>query len=503
VNVAELLHRSARIYPTCPALAVGTDVVADYRTLAVKAASLAATLRGRLGLAAGDRVALFMANCPQYVEILFACWHGGLVAVPINAKLHPKELEYILQNSGARLCFVTGAYAFAASSVRAVELVEVVDVGSAAYDVMSAGGPMQLVTCDPDSVAWLFYTSGTTGRPKGVMITHRNLLAIVCNYFIDLDPISPHDSILHAAPMSHGSGLYILPHIVAGAVNIAPESGGFEPDEVHQQLQSHRGVTIFAVPTMVKRMVDERSGDNPPNLKTIVYGGGPMYVEDCKRAMDRFGNKLAQIYGQGEAPMTITVMNKAVHSDHTHPRCAERRASVGYAFAGVQVAIGDSQDRPVPTGGIGEVLVRGDVVMRGYWDNSLASHATLRGGWLHTGDVGVLDQDGFLTLKDRSKDVIISGGSNIYPREVEEVLMRHAAVEEVAVLGQRDPEWGESVVAFVVLQAGASVTAADLDRLCLEHIARFKRPKRYEFVRALPKNMTGKTLKAELRKMLG
>jgi long-chain acyl-CoA synthetase len=501
-NVARLLLRAARLNAAQPALALGSQVVADYATLARRSASLAWSLRYHARLAEGERVALFMANRPEYVEILFACWHAGLAAVPVNAKLHPKELEFILRNSGARLCFVTSQSEAGARSTSAPDLLDVVVAGSAAYERLVGDRALPIVPRSPDDVAWLFYTSGTTGRPKGVMITHRNLLAIVLNYFTDLDTISSGDSILHAAPMSHGSGLYILPHVTRSALNVAPESGGFDPGEIFSLIRTHSGVTIFAAPTMVKRMVDNPRDADTSNLKTIVYGGGPMYVEDCKRAMARFGYKLAQMYGLGEAPMTITVLDKAQHADVRHPRYEERLASVGHPFAGVEVAVAEADDRALPFGEIGEVLVRGDVVMRGYWEHEAASAETLRGGWLHTGDLGVLDEDGFLTLKDRSKDMIVSGGSNIYPREVEEVLLQHPLVSEVSVVGEPDAEWGENVVAFVVPRSNGSPTAEDLDALCLQNIARFKRPKRYEFVDALPKTMTGKVLKTELRRRL-
>jgi long-chain acyl-CoA synthetase len=237
-------------------------------------------------------------------------------------------------------------------------------------------------------------------------------------------------------------------------------------------------------------------------LKTIVYGGGPMYVADCLKALDVLGPRLVQIYGQGESPMTITALGRAHHVDRAHPRFLERLASVGLPYASVEVMVADEDDRPLSAGETGEVLVRGDTVMRGYWNRPDATAAALRGGWLHTGDVGALDADGFLTLKDRSKDLIISGGTNIYPREVEEVLLAHASVAEASVVGAPHPEWGEEVVAFVVLRPGASADEAALDRQCLDHIARFKRPKRYRFVDALPKNNYGKVLKTALRSLL-
>jgi long-chain acyl-CoA synthetase len=255
---------------------------------------------------------------------------------------------------------------------------------------------------------------------------------------------------------------------------------------------------------MIKRLVEMPGAAETDvrNLRTIVYGGGPMYLADCKQALQVLGPRLAQIYGQGESPMTITALAGYWHTQTGHPRYDQRLASVGIAHSVVEVRVADENDRPLPAGETGEVLVRGETVMKGYWRDQAASQAALRNGWLHTGDVGALDHEGFLTLKDRSKDLIISGGSNIYPREVEEVLLRHEAVLEVSVVGAAHPEWGEEVVAFVVAKPGAEVQAGELDAVCLEHIARFKRPKRYLFVDALPKNNYGKVLKTALRERL-
>ncbi len=356
---------------------------------------------------------------------------------------------------------------------------------------------------DSDDLAWLFYTSGTTGRPKGAMLTHRNLQTMIRAYFADVDEIGAGDSILHAAPMSHGSGLYILPHIAAGAAQVLPESGGFEPAEILDLFRTHGQVTMFAAPTMVRRLVAqaEAAGAEPAGLKTVVYGGGPMYVEDCKKAVAVLGERLAQIYGQGESPMTITSLARHRFPRPGEPRYDERLASVGKAFGVVELRIADAHGLPLPAGETGEILVRGETVMRGYWQDDAATAATLQGGWLHTGDMGSLDEDGYLTLKDRSKDVIISGGTNIYPREVEEVLLMHSGLREVAVIGMPDPEWGETALAFVVAEPGATVTPDELDNLCLSRIARFKRPKHYRFVDSLPKNNYGKVLKTALRDM--
>jgi long-chain acyl-CoA synthetase len=446
-----------------------------------------------------------MRNHPTYVELLFAAWHAGLVAVPINAKLHARELAYILQHSGARLCFTSDDLWEQVSGLKdeLPVLARIVSVDSTEYARMTSGEPSGMAPCEPDDVAWLFYTSGTTGRPKGAMLSHRNLLAMTLGYFSDVDDIAPHDCILHAAPMSHGSGLYILPHIARAAAQVVPQSGKFDPQEVFDLLRIHAGASLFAAPTIVKRLVDHPSAASAKlaNLKTIVYGGGPMYVEDLRRAIAAFGQKFVQIYGQGESPMTITALSRAHHADTRHPRYLHRLASVGVPQASVEVRVADSDDRELPTGETGEVLVRGDIVMVGYWKDREATEATLRNGWLHTGDLGTFDEDGFLTLKDRSKDLIISGGSNIYPREIEEVLLRHPGVLEASVVGRPHPEWGEEVVAFIV-QSAEGVTQTSLDAICLEHIARFKRPKVYRFVEALPKNNYGKVLKSELRRWL-
>jgi len=505
MNLANLLLRAARSFGEGPAVFAGHRLVHDYRHLAQRAAVLSSYFADQCGLRAGDRVALILHNHPAYIELLFAIWHAGLVAVPINAKLHAKELAYILQHSGARLCFVSGdlADAVAGANAELPALSRVIPVDGAEYARLAAGKAAAMVPRQPDDVAWLFYTSGTTGRPKGAMLSHRNLLAMTLSYFSDVDQIGPQDCIVHAAPMSHGSGLYILPHVAQGAAQVVPESGKFDPIEVFDLLATHRGASLFAAPTIVKRLVEHplAAAANLSNLKTIVYGGGPMYVEDLRRAMAAFGQKFVQIYGQGESPMTITALSRAHHADTNHPRYLKRLASVGTPQMVVEVRVADPDDRELPLGETGEVLVRGDSVMVGYWSDSQSTASALRGSWLHTGDLGSFDADGFLTLKDRSKDLIISGGSNIYPREIEEVLLKHPGVREASVVGRPHPEWGEEVVAFVVLAAGP-ISEESLDALCREHIARFKRPKAYRFLEALPKNNYGKVLKTELRRWL-
>ena len=505
MNLAQLLVRSARMRPTAPALFHGEKLVCDYRGLADRAARIAGSLRTKLALRPGERVAVFMANNPQYLEVLYGIWFAGLVAVPINAKLHPREAAFIVDDSGAAALFVSEELAnglapliVALPASRATYI-----AGSPDYSRLCISAPIDPLHRQPDDVAWLFYTSGTTGLPKGVMQTHRNLFAMTACYFTDVDNVRQEDAIVYAAPMSHGAGLYNFAHVLKAARHVVPASGGFDPVELVALANHYRNVSLFAAPTMVKRLVEhvESSAIEASGFKTIVYGGGPMYVEDIKRALTVMGDRFVQIYGQGESPMTITALSREELSDRGHPRYEARIASVGMAQSLVEVRVSDGEGHSLPAGETGEVLVRGETVMKGYWNEPDATARTLRDGWLYTGDVGALDEDGFLTLKDRSKDVIISGGSNIYPREVEEVLLKHPAVCEVSVVGRPHPDWGEEVVAFVVVKNDA-VGAPQLDALCLDNIARFKRPKEYRFVEALPKNNYGKVLKTELRKLL-
>jgi long-chain acyl-CoA synthetase len=496
MNIAAWLSRAGLSHPGFPAVGRGALTAQSYGELAGRAARLANALHG-FGLKPGDRVAIIAKNCVEYVETIFGIWHGGFAAVPANAKLHGRELGYILEHSGARVCFATPGLDAEVAPHAPASLEWLIVIGSAEYDALFAADASGVAPSDGSDLAWLFYTSGTTGRPKGAMLTHRVLAQASFAYLTEVDACAPGNSVLHGAPMSHGSGLYMMAHVARLGVNVVPESGGFEPDEIFRLFAAWPRMSMFAAPTMVKRMVDHGGDIDPSSIRTIVYGGAPMYVEDALKALDRFGPRLAQIYGQGESPMTITTLSKQEIADREHPRWLDRLGSAGRPYACVDVKVADAQDNALPIGEAGEILCRGDVVMPGYWRNPEATAQTLKGGWLHTGDVGVFDADGYLTLKDRSKDMIISGGSNIYPREVEEVLLKHAAVREASVIGRPHPEWGEVVVAYVV----GDVPANELDALCLGEIARFKRPKDYVFVDALPKNNYGKILKTELREL--
>ena len=501
MNIAIHMKRSGSAFPEYPAIAKGSTVLRTYSEVAERVSRLAFALTGHFKLEQGDRVALTMCNCPEYLEILYACWHAGLVAVPVNAKLHQNEFAYILENCQAKICFATHDLVETIAPLAGETLEAVVDVSARDYRQLLECDPLPMVSREPQDPAWLFYTSGTTGKPKGAVLSHRNLLASSFCYFADVDQESPWRVILHAAPMSHGSGVYALAHVMQASCHVIPESGGFDVEEIYHLIESWPAAVFFAAPTMVKRLLDHPVDTDTTNLKTIIYGGGPMYLEDCLAGLERYGPKLAQLYGQGESPMTITALSSRMHAEKDHPRWRQRLSSVGTPQSAVQVRVANTAGDWLPTGEVGEVLVQGETVMNGYWRDPEASEETLRNGWLHTGDFGYFDEEGFLTLKDRSKDLIISGGANIYPREVEEVLIKHPDVSEVAVIGRPDREWGEVVVAYLVTSTDEKIDEKCFDSFCIENIARFKRPRFYRTVENLPKSSYGKVLKTKLREM--
>ena len=505
MNVAEWLVRSAKTHPENPALLAGDTLVADYRRFAATAAAFGAALRESLGIRPGDRIALYAKNVAPYLQAMYGAWFAGAAIVPINAKLHPKEAAWIIEDSGAKAAFVTAEPGEGLRQVLPSSCSAMVDFAEKEFAVMLEGNaPWAPVYREPGDMAWLFYTSGTTGKPKGVMMTHANIQAMAHSYFVNVDNVFTEDAAFYAAPISHGAGLYNVMHVLKAARHVVPASGGFDPAEIFGAAREIGNLHMFAAPTMVRRLVDHAKAhrETGEGIRTIVYGGGPMYLADIIEAVETMGPRFIQIYGQGESPMCITALSREHVADRTHPRWRERLASVGTAQSCVEVQVVDEAGAPVAPGEGGEITVRGDAVMAGYWNNDEATAKTIRDGWLWTGDMGVLDEDGFLTLMDRSKDVIISGGTNIYPREVEEALLTHPAVHEVSVIGIPDAEWGETVCAFVVLSGGGAADEKELDRHCLDSIARFKRPKGYRFVDALPKNNYGKVLKTELRERI-
>ena len=506
MNIANLLAATARATPELPAIASGDELHCTYGEFLQVALRLAGGLR-RLCPKGGARIGIMSKNCPEYMEIMWGAWLAGHCIVPINAKLHPKEVQFILDNCGAEACFVDEELAPTLAPILATvaSLKHLRVIADADYRTLAAGEPAASVALvDADAPAWLFFTSGTTGRPKGAMLSHRNLTEMTLRNFADIDPVGAADSIIHVAPFSHASGLFSLAYVAKAAIHVIPASRGFAEIELLELMRHYGSATVFLAPTMLNRLAAHPASAamDVERIKTIIYGGAPMYLEDLKKALARFGPCLWQGYGQGETPNTICYLSKAWHANTGHPRYDHILTTVGVPRTAVEVRLVDDDDRDMPAGEIGEIIVRSDVTMLGYWSNPEATAKTLRGGWLHTGDLGSFDENGFLSLRDRSKDVIISGGSNIYPREIEEILLRHDGVLEAAVIGAPSDEWGEEVCAFVVAKAGIEVTAAQLDALCLDNIARFKRPKSYRFIESLPKSNYGKILKTSLREKL-
>jgi acyl-CoA synthetase (AMP-forming)/AMP-acid ligase II len=509
MNIGTLLTKTARTFPDKPAIVHGPKKL-TYAQFNARANRLANALKS-LGVRQGANVALLQYNYPEMLESMFACFRAGYGAVPINWRLHPNEFSFIIDHSEAQAVILSPEFNEVIINIRehipnARHLITLSGAEGELinYEGTISGASDQFVDAEvhPDDLAWLFYTSGTTGMPKGAMLTHRNLMAMTMNFFADICPgFGPDDVILHAAPLSHGSGLYALPNVGKGATNIILASKSFDPELIFKTIQDYRVTNMFAAPTMVKLMIESPAADryDHTSMKALSYGGAPMLVEDLKKAMTRLGPCLVQLYGQAESPMTITYLPHRDHMLDGSQEQMKRLASAGFSRTDVEVKIFDSDDRELSSGEMGEIVTRSDLVMKGYWRNPEATAETLRNGWLHTGDMGYMDEKGYLFIMDRSKDMIISGGENIYPREIEEVLIQHPAVREVAVIGVPDPKWGEAVKAVVSLVEGVSVTAEDLIAFCRDRMAGYKKPRSVDFVDDLPKNNYGKILKRDLR----
>jgi len=508
MNVSHFLTRAAERYPDRPAW-VDAQRVVTFRQAADRVGRLARALLS-LGGQPGDRVGLLMPNCPEGLEAILGPIQAGMAAVPMNIRLHPDEHAYMLNDSGA-FALIAGAE-FRSHVGRMRERLETVkhfvftgpgggeDLGYESLlgrQASAASGP----AIEAEDLSWIFYTSGTTGHPKGAMLTHRVLITMAEQFLLDIDPAVSTDVLLHAAPITHGSGLSMFHHLARGSASAFPAVQFFDPVGIFEAIQRHRATTMFLVPTMINMLLGspERNRYDLSSLKTVFYGGAPMYVEQLAEALRVFGPIFVQVFGQGEAPMTCTSLPKDEHVTGGDPVMLRRLGSAGRATTAVQVRIVDEADRPVPPDTLGEIVVRGDLVMKGYWNKPEATAEALRGGWLHTGDIGSLDPDGYLYISDRKKDMIISGGSNIYPREIEEVICQHPAVFEVSVIGVPDQKWGEAVKALVVLRPGESATEALLIEHCKRHLASYKKPQSVEFLPGLPKNAYGKVLKRELR----
>ncbi|MBD9641766.1 long-chain-fatty-acid--CoA ligase [Ensifer sp. ENS07] len=510
MNVAHLLVRSATRYPDRP-LWVLKDGVITYAEGRRRIDRIATSL-----LAEGkqhDRVAILTTNRFEGMEIYLAAMHAGMASVPMNPKLHAREYAHILADSGASALVYSSEFVDVVEEIATVVPLpdKVFCIGD--MNASNRGRPYASllegervgapdIDIDPDDLAWLFYTSGTTGRPKGAMETHRNLLTMVQSFLTSgFGDANETDVMLHLAPISHGTTSVGLVYLARGGAQAFPLSKSFEPEKVFEAIDRFGVTATMMAPTMVQMLSrsDAVSKYDVSSLRTVIYGGAPMHKAVLDEAMQKFGPIFLQGFGQGEAAASCAILNKDDHICGDDPVRIARLSSVGREPVGVMLRILDEEGRPVAPGVPGEICVRGDLVMKGYWNNPEGTRATMHGKWLRTGDVGYVDDGGYLFLTDRVKDMIISGGSNIYPREIEEVLFSHPEIAEVSVIGVPDEKWGEAVLAVAVRREGSSITSEELIEFTRQHIASFKKPKAVVFVDSLPKSAYGKVLKRELR----
>ena len=502
VSIPRMIQRSSQWFADDLAIVFGEKRF-TFRETNARVNRLANGLSA-LGIKKGDRIVSMMNNCHQRVEIEFALCKKGFVGVNLNARNSEQECSYIINHSEAKALIFAGEFRGIVEKIKR-DIPSVRDViflspqDDNEYEALlkkSSASEPQDELADDDLLA-LAYTSGTTGKPKGVMLTHKCRHAMVLNMLMERD-IRVGDVMVHVGPMSHATGTYVLPHYLRGATNIIHSH--FDPEDFLATVEKERVTTVMMVPTMVIRLLScDLKKYNLKSLRKIMYGAAPMPVERLKEAIQMFGNIFSQGYGLTEAPMTVATLKERDHFVSGAEKLIRRLGSVGRPYINVNVKIADDDGKEMPVGEVGEILVKSDHLMAGYWRDPEATREVLKGGWLYTGDVGKFDDNGFLYIVDRKKDMLISGGYNIYPKEVEDAIYKQPAVKEVAVIGIPDPEWGESVMAVVVLKEGMKATQEDIINACKDELAGYKKPRSVEFVPELPKNPTGKIEKKSLR----
>jgi acyl-CoA synthetase (AMP-forming)/AMP-acid ligase II len=507
MNIGRFLNAAGEQYPQRPAFIYG-DAVTTYSQANFRTDRLAEALLN-LGLARGDRVAVLMWNCPPMLESFFAAWKAGGCVVPLNPRYLASEVKYQLNDSRASIIIFGEEFrpliAQIAESVPTVQ--HYICLGQGVHGqlefetLIPKGSGSELVAVDTsdDDLAWLFYTSGTSGRPKGAMLTHGNLSFMALAAAADLMRLEPEDVGMHAAPLTHGAGLLALTMVLKGSAQVILRSRSFNPEAFCVAVAKHHVTSTWLVPTQITLLLQYPDIEkwDLSSLKWIVYGGGPMHVAVLRQALKRIGPVFVQLYGLGESPMTVSYLRANEHIVEGEE--AKHLASCGHARSGIEILILGEDGRPTSRGEMGEICVRGPSVMKGYWERPQDTAAAIRDEWLHTGDLGYMDERSYLYILDRTKDLIISGGANIYPREVEEILAQHPSIAEVCVFGVPDELWGEAVRAAVVLKAGAEASAQEIIRFVGEHIAGYKKPRAVDFLTELPKNPVGKVLKRRLR----
>lgn len=511
MNLSTLLAQTAALFPDRPGLIQG-ERTWTWRELDERVDALVAGLRS-LGLTAGDRLLVQSRNNAALVESCWAAFRLGAVWVPVNFRLTPPEVAYLGGASRATVMLAEDAFAGHVDAVRAASahLRHVVTIGrpregEVDFDALveaHLGAAASVAEVGFDTPLWYFYTSGTTGRPKAAMLTHGQMAFVVTNHLADLIPgTDERDCAIAVAPLSHGAGIHLLLNVARGAATVLLPTERLDPAAVWELVERHRVTNLFTVPTIVKMLVEDPSVDrfDHTSLRHVIYAGAPMYRADQRRALEKLGRVLVQYFGLGEVTGCITVLTPSMHTLDDHDPQAPV-GTCGRPRTGMEVAILDADLRPVATGEVGEICCRGPAVFAGYFDNAEATAQALRGGWFHTGDLGRLDARGLLYITGRESDMYISGGSNVYPREVEEVLLMHPDVAEVAVLGVPDAKWGEVGVAVVVARRPgltAEALLAHLEGRC----ARYRWPRHVIFWDALPRSGYGKVVKKDIRALL-
>jgi len=516
-NLARLLTHTAQLFPDRPGLIQG-EARWTWGEIEQRVAAMTAALRS-LGLQKGDRILVHSRNHRAMFESCWVAFRLGCVWVPTNFRLAPPEVAYLASSSGAVAMIAEDVFPAHVDAARAASpaLRHVIAIdrpreGELAYDDLvaqhlqqaaSSAAAHEVVT--HDDPLWLFYTSGTTGRPKAGILTHGQMAFVVTNHLADLIPGTDEaDCSIAVAPLSHGAGIHALLNVARGAATVLLEGEKMDPAVAWGLIERHRVTNLFTVPTIVKLLVEHPAVDehDHSSLKFLIYAGAPMYRADQQLALRKLGPVLVQYFGLGEVTGCITVLPRRMHhADDDHPDA--NVGSCGGPRTGMEVAVLDASGVPVPLGEIGEICCRGPAVFAGYHDCPEATAKALRGGWFHTGDLGRLDARGLLTITGRESDMYISGGSNVYPREVEEVLLTHPGVAEVAIVGLPDTKWGEIGAAVVVRRAGfESLDEANLLAHLEGRSARYRWPHRWHFWAELPKSGYGKILKREIKERL-
>jgi fatty-acyl-CoA synthase len=472
-----------------------------------RVSALSAALAAR-GIKKGDRILVHSKNCDEMFVSMFAAFRLGAVWVPTNFRLMPDEVAYLGTASGAKGFLCHGDFPEHAAAATGAAFVWRIGEGGtfgerALSDAIAAhaGAHVDNVAVEHDDPCWFFFTSGTTGRSKAAVLTHGQMAFVITNHLADLTPgTTADDASLVVAPLSHGAGVHQLMQCARGAKTVLLPSEKFDITEAFRLIEAHRISNLFTVPTILKMMVEHPAADqfDHSSLRHVIYAGAPMYREDQKRALSKLGKVLVQYFGLGEVTGNITVLPAALHEAEDGPEA--RIGTCGYERTGMQVSIQDDAGREMKPGKTGEICVIGPAVFAGYYDNPEANTKAFRDGWFRTGDLGHMDEQGFVYITGRASDMYISGGSNIYPREVEEKILTHPAIGEVAVLGVPDPVWGEVGVAVCVPHEGAAAPSeSDMAGYLATKLPRYKMPKRFFFWDALPKSGYGKIPKRLVR----